>query len=244
MSQDTVSIGNKQVKKVTFGEATIEPGATFSSSKFDGILGMGFKSIAVDGITPVFDLMVQQKLVSNPVFSFYLNRNIEGSPGGELIFGGSDPNYYTGDFTYLPVDKEGYWQFHMDGIKAGNSQYCQGGCEAIADTGTSLIIGPTDEINQLNSQLGASEDPSSGDYTFDCSKIDNLPDVIFTLGGKNFVLTSKDYVWQVQDECISGFQGMDMSGSGIQYILGDVFIGKYYTEFDWGNKRVGFATAK
>ena len=244
MSQDTVSIGNKQVKKVTFGEATTEPGDTFSSSKFDGILGMGFKSIAVDGITPVFDLMVQQKLVSNPVFSFYLDRNIGGSPGGELIFGGSDPNYYTGDFTYLPVDKEGYWQFHMDGITVGDSQFCDGGCEAIADTGTSLIIGPVDEINELNNQLGASEDLLSGDYTFDCSKIDNLPDVTFSLGGNEFVLTSKDYVWQVQDECISGFQGMDMSGSGIQYILGDVFIGKYYTEFDWGNKRVGFATAK
>lgn len=47
----------------------------------------------------------------------YLNpaRDPKRMPGGELVLGGTDPNYYTGSFHYVDNKEEGKWEVNMKG---------------------------------------------------------------------------------------------------------------------------------
>jgi len=211
---------------------------------------MAWSSISVNGLPTVFDNLVDQNMVESPVFSFWLNRDPDGKEGGELTLGGSDPDHYSGEMTYVPVDREGYWEITMDSMStaADGTVGCEGSCTAIVDTGSSLLVGPTKETNAINKMIGAVEMiPGTGQFFIDCNQVSSLPAIDFTIGGKAFTLQGVDYILEVtqlgQSQCISGFMGLDLP-MGPWWILGDVFIGRFYTEFDVGGSRVGFAEAK
>ncbi|CAB1428744.1 unnamed protein product [Pleuronectes platessa] len=210
---------------------------------------MGYPSISVDKVKPVFDSAMAAKLLPQNIFSFYISRDAKAAVGGELILGGTDPLYYTGDLHYVNVTRKAYWQIKMDGVEVGTQlTLCKTGCQAIVDTGTSLIVGPRQEVRALHRAIGALP-LIMGEYLIDCKKIPSLPVVSFNIGGKMFNLTGEDYVMKEFQKgssiCLSGFMAMDIPPpAGPLWILGDVFIGKYYTVFDRNVDRVGFAPAK
>ena len=70
------------------------------------------------GATPWWYHAVDQKLVDEPVFAFYLSRDAGGD--GELLLGGTDPAHYTGNFTMVPLTNQTYCEFAMDGVAVGS----------------------------------------------------------------------------------------------------------------------------
>ncbi|XP_016061473.1 PREDICTED: napsin-A [Miniopterus natalensis] len=253
LSEDKLAIGGITNATVIFGEALWEPSLVFLFGHFDGILGLGFPILAVGGVQPPLDTLVDQGLLDKPVFSFYLNRDPKEVDGGELVLGGSDPAHYIPPLTYMPVTVPAYWQIHMERVKVGTGlTLCAQGCAAILDTGTSLITGPSEEIRALHTAVGGGFS-LLGIYIVECSIISTLPPVSFNLGGAWFNLTSEDYVIQIARGgsrlCFLGFQALDVPPpAGPLWILGDVFLRSYVAVFDRGNlkegARVGLARAR
>ena len=69
-----LQVGSIAVKNQEFGESVFEPGFSFVMAKFDGILGLAYPDLAEELGAPVFDSMMMQNLVEQPIFSFYLSK--------------------------------------------------------------------------------------------------------------------------------------------------------------------------
>jgi saccharopepsin len=94
--------------------------------------------------------MLDQKLLDEPVFSFRLGSSEED--GGEAIFGGIDSDAYTGKLDYVPLRRKGYWEVELEKIGFGKEELDLENTGAAIDTGTSLIVMPTDVAEMLNKE--------------------------------------------------------------------------------------------
>jgi len=236
ISRDHLKIGDLTIKDQLFAEAVKEPGLAFAFGKFDGILGLAYDTISVNGVPPPFYEMINQGLIDEPVFSFRIGSSEDD--GGEATFGGINPSAYEGSISYVPVRRKAYWEVELEKVAFGDDELELEDIGAAIDTGTSLIVCPTDIAEMLNAQIGAKKS-WNGQYMVDCSKVPDLPDLSFYFGGKAYALKGSDYVLEVQGTCISSFTPMDIPGG--LWIVGDVFLRRYYTVYDLGRHAIGFA---
>jgi hypothetical protein len=238
-SKDSFSWAGLELKDFTFAEVNDLSGLgqAYAQTPMDGILGMAFSSISVGGVPAPMDALVTSGALTVPTFAFYLGGGSNGV-NSELVFGGVDEKHYTGDFTYVNLNAETYWQVKLADVQVGGSSIGDlGTSNVIVDSGTSLIAGPQNSIETVMQQLGAQQ-TQQGLYVVSCSG--NVPQVTFQIGeGASFDLNIQDLTLEKQgDECLLGVQP---TPPGAPWILGDVFMRAYYVTFDWGNKRMGFA---
>lgn len=149
VGQDTLAIDDLHVKNQLFAEATSEPGLAFAFGKFDGILGLGYDTISVNDIPPPFYNLIDQGLLDEPVFSFYLTDEQSGKES-QAVFGGIDHDHYKGQLHYVPLRRKGYWEVELEKLTFGDDEVELENTGAAIDTGTSLIAIPTDMAEMLN----------------------------------------------------------------------------------------------
>ena len=112
-------------------------GASFVASKFDGILGMAFKTISADDVTPVYEVMFQAGLIEDNSFQFYLSKD-PSAAGSQLVLGGTDASLTKGDFNYHNLSSETYWEIGLDDMTVNGTSLGFSGAKGVVDSGTSL----------------------------------------------------------------------------------------------------------
>lgn len=144
--------------------------------------------------TPLFDNIIKQGRLNSNIFTFYMQKD-EGVSNSKLTLGGVDHSLYKGNLNYHRVIDEYYWMIKADNILVGGEDVglCKGreGCRVIADSGTSLLTGPTDDLFTLLSKLQVDEN---------CRGVESLPDITFVIDGVNYDMQPDDYVMTVTED--------------------------------------------
>ncbi|ORX58327.1 acid protease [Hesseltinella vesiculosa] len=107
---DTVTIGQQAVNQQMIGLANNTKdilGQVTNGEQSNGIFGLGFPGLnevrGVKNDLPFVYNLVQQKIISEPVFSIFLNSIYANGPSGEILFGGIDNTKFNGALQYVPV---------------------------------------------------------------------------------------------------------------------------------------------
>jgi len=240
IDQDTFTLGSIKIPCQKFGEIINELGDVFQQGKFSGILGLAYPRMAAYGIVPVFDNIMANKLLKKNILGFYYSVNENAL--GEITLGYVDPKRFKGKLHYYKVIDEFYWTIRIDDIRLGEDSLglCPLGCKAIVDTGTSLITGPTKDLRTLLKAIKVENN---------CKNYDLGKPLVIVIDGDEYKLEVSDYILKKEmfgrKACRAMMMPLDVPHPhGPAWILGDVFMQKFYTVFNRDKNAVGFALAK
>ncbi|KAF8262632.1 acid protease [Lactarius quietus] len=244
---DTVSIAGFTACNQTLG-AVLTYTSGYNNNNFpgtDGLVGMAYQSLSSFNSSPLFQTLVAQGQVAKPEFAFMLAEN-----GSELCLGGTNSELYKGDFTYVPVINQVFWNITLDTIVIGDKHIApsRSTSSAVIDTGTTLIIGVENDVKEIYAQIPGSEpadpkgDLGEGFYTIPC---DFDTDVSFVFGGRPFPVSPRSFnlgsVTNSKNRCVGGIMYLPPPDAPGFWTMGDLFLQNVYTVFDLAKNSVGFA---
>ena len=249
MSQENISLGNLSIPNQKFCEVINEEGIEFSDEGFSGVLGLGYPILAFNETIPLFDNIMNKKILKKNIMSFYFSNN--DNQGGEFLLGETNPLRYKGNIEYFDVIDKYYWTIKLKKILVNGEdlELCdkEKGCMGIIDTGTSVITAPSfNDFVKLLTKIGIQNN---------CSNYNNAPVVQFVFENKDkngkliehvFELEKEYYISKEIDDkgkenCLPLFSVMKVDKYDKAWVIGSIFSMKYYSVFDRDNDQVGFA---
>jgi len=164
----------------------------FASFGFDGILGLGLESLALDPDFSFFNRFASKPHVSAAQFGFFLTDGDSGEES-EIVFGGFDKTRIRHELQWNSVarQEQGYWQIRIIAVRVDGEEMdvCKDGtCYGVVDTGTSHIGFPFPHDQVVAQKL--SQD--AGDL-LDC-RMAAAPTLVLELESFNLTLEPRDYM--------------------------------------------------
>lgn len=206
----------------------------FMSFPFDGILGLSMSHGSNDNF---LEKMTAAHKLDKNIFCITLNRAADGPNQGEIKFGSTNPDKFTGDITYTPLSStDGEWAIQIDDIAFDGKKAEVGGVQSYIDTGTSFIFGPKDKVGKIHSLIPGAASSDGQTFTVPCDMDKALS---FTFSGVDYKVYPKDWISPKNSagECTSNVYGHDVAKGS--WLIGDTFLMNVYSVFDKDEKRIG-----
>lgn len=127
-AKDDFHIGPFTVFNQTFGMIETQNGSVFTEVPFEGILGLAFKSMSANGVSPFFDNIIQQKALVHNEFAFYFS--VDSVTANAVFWGGVDPSFFEGQIEFFPVIDPYYWTLELLSFKIGDKPFYPKGLTA------------------------------------------------------------------------------------------------------------------
>ncbi|XP_065206213.1 uncharacterized protein LOC135835734 [Planococcus citri] len=239
-SRDTITIDQLMIQDQRFLEAT-NMAAADAKKPYDGIMGLGYHSN--NQSENIISKLCKLNGKKESKFSFYLTNNALDTNGGELTLCGVDQTKFKGELKYVLeyVEYNGKaWTiyFRKFSIRYADNRTTEGSVTtAQIDTGTAAILGPPNQISAIYTAVNAVN------LQVDCENIPKFPNITLVIDTTEYIITGKDYTIKFANgTCLIALLPQKrQTGSPTDWILGDVFLRKYYTVFDMKNQKIGFA---
>ncbi|KAG2355078.1 aspartic peptidase A1 [Suillus spraguei] len=244
----------------------MEFGLTFTPWRngADGVLGIGPTSSGLGALPDspqktlptIIDRLHQQGTIRRSVVGISFEPTTADTiNGGELTFGGTNPKKYYKNIEYADLTTTGpssrYWGINQK-ISYGPGarspiilEYTAG----IVDCGTTFLYLAIDAYDRYKDATGGVVNPANGLLQISLDQYNALRNLNFHIGDYIYRLIPNAQIWpRSLNENIGG--GADEiylvvkaleTGAEYDFIIGYVFLQRFYTVFDSGRKQVGLA---
>lgn len=242
---DKVCINSSACSATDFKFLVIYDQYNFDRTFFEGIFGMylGQHSGAETEMYYVPKIF-NDGIIGEQTFSWYLGHTDETS---FIDFGTPNPAMIGSHaITWVPVEEtDTFWGNTVTGVYYGDdaaTKYAVTETLGFTDTGSSCIIGPTEDVNAIRAnfvnRLTSYATIDGWGEVFLCDYRSLFPSLYFQFGDYWFEVRPEDYIVLITTDNICGFC-LDGTTNN-RWILGDAFMRGWYSIHDITNKQMGF----